>query len=121
MALSDHERRLLAEMEAALEADDPRLVSTMTGKVRTKQGGRVVQGGLLLLAGMAILLGGLIARLVPVSLLGFLVALAGVVFVISNVGGSLGGARSGNKSPKPKKAPWTDRMEQRWDRRNFEN
>lgn len=120
MALSDHERRLLAEMEAALEADDPRLVSTMTGKVRTKQGGRIFQGGLLLLAGMAIVLGGLIAQIVPVSLIGFLVALTGVVFVISNLG-ALGGARSGNKSPKPKKTPWTDRMEQRWDRRNFEN
>jgi len=119
MALSDHERRLLAEMEAALEADDPRLVSTMSGKVRTKQGGRVLQGGLLLLVGMAILLGGLIAQVVLVSLLGFLVALAGVVFIASNLGGSVGGARQ--KSPKPKKAPWTDRMEQRWDRRNFEN
>ena len=32
MALSDHERKLLAEMEAALEQEDPRLLSTLTGK-----------------------------------------------------------------------------------------
>ena len=37
MALSDHERKLLAEMEAALEQEDPRLLSTLTGKARTKQ------------------------------------------------------------------------------------
>ena len=29
MALSDHERKLLAEMEAALEQEDPRLLSTL--------------------------------------------------------------------------------------------
>ena len=31
MALSDREQRLLAEMEEALSADDPRLVSTLNG------------------------------------------------------------------------------------------
>jgi hypothetical protein len=31
MALSDRERRLLAEMEAALASDDPRLQSTLSG------------------------------------------------------------------------------------------
>ena len=31
MPLSEHERRLLAQMEEALAADDPRLVSAMSG------------------------------------------------------------------------------------------
>ncbi len=62
MPLSDHERRLLAEMEAALQQDDPRLVSTMTGKARTRQSSRVLIGSLLLLSGMAILLTGLISQ-----------------------------------------------------------
>jgi hypothetical protein len=35
MPLSDEEKRLLAEMEAALAVDDPKLVSTLSGKVRT--------------------------------------------------------------------------------------
>ena len=32
MPLSDHEKRLLAEMEEALAADDPRLISAFSGK-----------------------------------------------------------------------------------------
>jgi hypothetical protein len=31
MSLSDRERRLLAEMEASLAADDPRLQTTLAG------------------------------------------------------------------------------------------
>ena len=122
MPLSDHERRLLAEMEAALQQDDPRLVSTMTGKARTRQSSRVLVGSLLLLAGMAILLAGLIAQTIPVGIVGFLVALIGVVFIFSNIG-STGPGRSsrGSRGPKPKKAPWSSRLEERWDRRNFEN
>ena len=30
MGLSDHERKVLAEMEAALEQEDPKLLSTLT-------------------------------------------------------------------------------------------
>ena len=40
MALSEHEKRMLAEMEAALVADDPRLVSTLNGRERTPKGSR---------------------------------------------------------------------------------
>jgi hypothetical protein len=119
MALSDHERRLLAEMEAALKQDDPRLVSTMTGKVRTRQGSRLLLGGLLLLGGMAILLVGLIAQTTPVGIVGFLIALAGVVLFFSNFGGAVGGRERG--APKPKKTPWSSKLEERWDRRNFDN
>lgn len=119
MALSDHERRLLAEMEAALKQDDPRLVSTMTGKVRTRQGSRLLLGGLLLLGGMAILLVGLIAQTTSVGIVGFLIALSGVVLFFSNFGGAGSGRERG--APKPKKTPWSSRLEERWDRRNFDN
>ena len=77
MPLSDHERKLLAEMEAAFEQEDPRLVSTLTGSARTKQGSFVLYGVLGVLAGMAILFAGLIAKFIAVGLLGFVIALAG--------------------------------------------
>ncbi|MEI6648210.1 MAG: DUF3040 domain-containing protein [Actinomycetes bacterium] len=122
MPLSDHERRLLAEMEAALQQDDPRLVSTMTGKARTRQSSRVLIGSLLLLSGMAILLTGLISQTIPVGIVGFIVALIGVVFIFSNLGGAgPTHAMRGERGAKPKKAPWSSRLEERWDRRNFEN
>jgi len=117
MPLSDHERRLLAEMEAAFEQEDPRLVSTLTGSARTKQGSYVLYGGIGVIAGMAILFGGLIAKIVALGLIGFLVALAGAFFIFTNL--SIG--KGAKRGPKPKKAKWTDRLEGRWDRRNFDN
>ena len=44
MPLSDHEKRLLAEMEAALVADDPGLVSTLNGRSRSPKFGRALAG-----------------------------------------------------------------------------
>ena len=52
MALSDHERKLLAEMEAALEQEDPRLLSTLTGKARTRQSSRALLGLSILVVGL---------------------------------------------------------------------
>ena len=117
MPLSDHERRLLAEMEAAFEQEDPRLVSTLTGSARTKQGSFVLYGVIGLLTGMAILFAGLISKVIAVGLLGFVVALAGAFFIFTNL--SIG--KGAKRGPKPKKAKWTDRLEGRWDRRNFDN
>jgi hypothetical protein len=119
VSLSENERRLLAEMEAALLQEDPGLVSTMTGKARTRQGSRTLLGAFLLLGGMAILLIGLVSQTVLVGLIGFLVALIGVVLIISNIGGSF--SRYAERGPSPKKVPWSSRLEDRWDRRNFDN
>ena len=83
MPLSDRERKLLAEMEQALSADDPRLSSTLTGSRTFPGRGRVLTGIGALLTGLAILLGGLISQTVPVGLFGFLIALAGVFTVLS--------------------------------------
>jgi len=120
MPLSDHERKLLAEMEAAFEQEDPRLVSTLTGSARTKQGSRVFYGVLALLLGMAILFGGLVSKATPVGLLGFVIALAGAFFIFTNLSFGRGGKGIGGSS-KPKKPKWSDRLEGRWDRRNYDN
>jgi hypothetical protein len=117
MPLSDHERKLLAEMEAAFEQEDPRLVSTLTGNARTKQGSLVLYGALGVLAGMAILFGGLIAKVILVGLLGFVVSLIGAFLIVSNL--SL--TKSSKRGVKAKKPKWSDRLEGRWDRRNFDN
>lgn len=120
MPLSEHERKLLAEMEAALEQDDPRLVSTLSGKIRSPQGGRVIAGVVALFAGMAILLAGLIAKIPAIGISGFTISLVGAFLIISNF--SAGKLKSGLSlgQPKPKKG-WGDRLEERWDKRNYEN
>ena len=74
MPLSDRERKLLAEMEQALSADDPRLSSTLTGNRTFPGRNRVLAGVGALLAGLAILLGGLVSQTVPVGIAGFVIA-----------------------------------------------
>ena len=44
MPLSEHERKLLAQMEEAFIADDPRLVSTLTGTRLYPGRNRVIKG-----------------------------------------------------------------------------
>jgi len=68
MALSDHERKLLAEMEAALEQEDPKLLSTLTGKARTRQGSRALLGFSILVVGLLVLISGLIAKALYLAL-----------------------------------------------------
>jgi hypothetical protein len=118
--LSDHERKLLAEMEAALEQDDPRLVSTLNGKIRSPQGSRVLFGVVGLFGGMAILLAGLIAKIPAVGIAGFVISLIGAFFIISNFSAGFMKGMATTQSA-PKKKSWGSRLEERWDRRNYEN
>ena len=105
-------------MEQALSADDPRLSSTLTG-TRTFPGRtRVLTGVGALLSGLAIILGGLISQTVPVGILGFLIALTGLITVLSAIGG-IGKVVKGTAKVKNTGLRW--RLEQRWDQRNFDN
>ena len=123
MALSEHEQKLLAEMEAALAADDPRLVGALSGKARTRQASRVLTGSLAVLVGLIIIISGLVAKSTPIGIAGFVIALFGAFTAISNFSlhqltsqGAPGkGHSSTGKSRKPK---WSDRLERRWDDRN---
>ncbi len=127
MALSEHEQKLLAEMEAALAADDPRLVGALTGKARTRQASRVLFGFVAVLAGLAVLIAGLIAKSTPIGVIGFVIALAGAFTAISNfslrqirgsgaVGKSAGKGNGGSGGSGG--SGWGDRLERRWDDRN---
>ena len=121
MPLSEHERKLLAQMEEAFLADDPRLVSTLTGTRLYPGRNRVITGVALIFLGLATLFAGLIAKTIPVGILGFLISLAGVTLAISALTGvsalrasrTPGGKKSGKRS-------LSSRMEDRWERRNFD-
>ncbi len=111
MALSDHERKLLAEMEAALEQEDPRLLSTLTGKARTRQSSRALLGVSILALGAVVLISGLVAQATIVGVIAFVICLAGVLLIITNISLNTGGK-------KVKKPGWSSSLEERWDRRN---
>ena len=117
MSLSDRERRLLAEMEAALATDDPRLESRLAGSTLTPTRPRLALGALSILAGVAILFAGLISQTTPLGVAGFLVALVGVVLVARSLS-----SLTTTRAPREKGArtSFSERLEQRWNRRDFD-
>jgi len=116
MPLSDRERRLLAEMEAALATDDPRLESRLGGSTLAPARPRILLGSSLTLLGIAIIFGGLISKTTPIGVVGFLVALVGVLALIRSVGAM----STRTARPKGARKSFGARLEERWDRRNFQ-
>ena len=122
MPLSEHERRLLAQMEEALAVDDPRLVSAMSGSSGVSRN-RLGSGVALLIAGLATLFGGLIAQVTIIGRGGFLIALTGSVLIyraVTTPGALVPASSQGSeKAPRARKK-LGDRLQDRWDQRNFE-
>lgn len=116
MPLSDREKRLLEEMEAALLTEDPRLVSALsaTGPAAPSRR-RIMVGAGLLLVGLITLFTGLISQLTPVGVLGFLICLTGVLITVSSISPMVRGPKK--RSPR---SNISARLEQRWDNRGQE-
>lgn len=123
MPLSEEEKRLLEQMEAALAADDPKLANTLRGP----QGNRVVHrrraaiAGIGFFVGLAMLLGGLQVHW-AISVVGFVVMLAATILALSSwqhvndEGGSQTTPRKANARAAGGPG-FMDRMEDRWRRR----
>jgi len=98
--LSEHEQRLLEQIERALVDDDPKFASSVrTGDRRLKARRKVQLGAVLVVAGLAVLVGGAVARSVPLRDFGFLVAFGGVVLGVLNYKAAAGGVEAGNTLP----------------------
>jgi len=111
MPLSDHEKRMLQEMEAALMTEDPRLVSALSGEAKPVGRNRIMLGLALIALGILVLFTGLVSKMTPVGVLGFLIALSGVITAISSIGRPSLPKSKGSSSI-------SARLEQRWDERN---
>jgi hypothetical protein len=132
--LSEHEQRLLEQMERALYAEDPKFATSM----RSARGGagdrkRIVVGVIAVLVGLGLLIAGVASKLVVVGVLGFLAMLGGIWLVISSVRAApeqaaapgAGGpaaptditSRSRKTRQKRSGESLSDRMEERWRRR----
>ena len=127
MPLSEHEQRLLEQIERALYAEDPKFASTVRGgRLRKPTRRRRVQGVALFVVGLALLVLGIVAtgtwlwNTFPwISAVGFLVMLAGAVLAVTSIGGSSANAAGGQGKSAPDKNGFTGRMEERF-RRRFE-
>ncbi|MBN9107765.1 MAG: DUF3040 domain-containing protein [Pseudonocardia sp.] len=130
MPLSEHEQRLLDQIERALYAEDPKFASSVRGgRLRKPTRRRRLQGVLVFLLGLVLLVVGVAVRALwlassfPVlSVVGFLLMLGGAVLAVTSVGANSANAAQGGKNA-PQQAQErggiTGKMEERF-RRRFE-
>ncbi|MFC6421765.1 DUF3040 domain-containing protein [Ornithinimicrobium tianjinense] len=137
MPLSEHEQRVLEQMEQALYAEDPRLASTLKSNARgvsALERRKVVLGVLVALGGLALVVVGVMTQLIWVGAVGFLAMVLGGAWAatpsrhgkahLGVVGpdgkprrGPSGGSRPHRSPRKPGGGTFMQRMEQQWDRR----
>ncbi|MET9491555.1 DUF3040 domain-containing protein [Nocardia sp. NPDC006630] len=138
MPLSEHEQRMLEQIESALYAEDPKFASTVRGgRLRSATGRRRLQSAALFVLGLFLLVAGIAAPIklgdFPIiSLIGFIVMFgAGVLLLSGGRGMTSQGGRGGEGSPaaganpgggrgrQKKSGGFSSRMEDRF-RRRFE-
>jgi hypothetical protein len=132
MPLSDHEQRMLDQIESALYAEDPKFASSVRGgTLRAPSTRRRLQGAALFVVGLAMLVAGIAFRatwigdsLPILSVFGFLLMFGGVVYAITGprVAGGRDRTPSDSGAPRTKRAKgaggsFTSRMEDRFRRR----
>ena len=132
MPLSDHEQRMLDQIESALYAEDPKFASSVRGgNLRAPSARRRLQGAMAFVIGLALLICGVafpatqISGFPIVSVIGFIVMFGGVVFAITGPrkAGKSDGAPQDAGAARQKKVKsnnsFASRMEERF-RRRFE-
>jgi hypothetical protein len=128
MPLSDHEQRMLDEIESALYAEDPKFASSVRGgTLRAPTTRRRIQGAALFVIGLAMLVSGVAFRATMIggfpvlSVVGFLVMFGGVVFAITgprmNKAAERGAGGTKQRRGKGSGGSFTSRMEDRFRRR----
>jgi len=123
MPLSEHEQRLLEQMERALYAEDPKFATSLRSSASSRASrGRAALGVLIVFGGIALLLTGMGMQTTAVGILGFAVMLIGAVLVYSAFQRPRGAAQAAEgEQPAPAAAPtktsFMDRVEGRWRRR----
>jgi hypothetical protein len=128
--LSDHEQKLLAQMEQALYAEDPKFATSLRGGRRgVRSSTRVTVGVAALVLGLITLVIGIVAfrgnlpLQLAVAVTGFVLMFAGGV--VAMTGGSSRPKLSSVSSDGTRSAPrrsrgrssFIQRMEERWERR----
>lgn len=125
MPLSEHEQRLLDQIEKALYAEDPKFASTVRGARLRPSRRRRIQGITLFVLGIALLVCGMLVPLkvfsIPVvSVVGFLIMFLGAVLTWAALRrGDQGGGDGRGAEEASHRSGFTQRMEERF-RKRFE-
>lgn len=127
MPLSEREQRILEQLERELSTEDPKLATTMTEGPRASFG-RILIAVLGIVVGLLLLIVGVSQSLAIVGILGFVVMVAAVVVasmpskknklrVVGGSGTSTSRSKKATKRPAGKSGSFTQRMEERWEKR----
>lgn len=125
--LSEHEQRLLEQMEKALYAEDPKFATSLRSTGVASRG-RAALGVLAVLAGLGIVLAGMALPMALLGVVGFVVMLAGAVmtYFAFTRGGKASTETAAPDTPTtpgstpapPRSSGFMDRMEERWRKRS---
>ena len=123
MPLSEHEQRQLEQIERALYSEDPKFAHAVRAtdpQVHYKR--RLIKAGLGFVLGVCLLMAGVITKLIPISVVGFLIMLGCCVWGLTSwkrISGGEPESTAGNGRQKSaRKAGFMERMEERWRRRH---
>lgn len=135
MPLSDHEQRLLEQMEQALQAEDPKFATTMRGSdLRRRYRRRAIVSVFVFIVGIVLLMTGAVAQLTALGVVGFVIMLAAAWYAVTSwrrvpagedtddasgvTNISPGSPRRDRRGKRPKKSgSFMERMEARWRQR----
>lgn len=121
MALSEHEQRLLDQLEQQLHADDPKFAHSMASSSgRSLSTRRIVLGALVAIGGILVLLTGIGSQIILVGVAGFVIMGAGVYFATTKSKvGSEGPAKPGgsSKAATTPRSGFLSTLEEKWDER----
>jgi hypothetical protein len=124
MPLSEHEQRLLDEIEQALYAEDPKFASAVRSarSRRPRLRSSLLTSVLGIVVGLALVLVGLLATIIVLSVIGFVLLVAGCAYAVQSVRHRDSTSTDETTAPRqPRNGGMRTRMEDRLRRRFDEN
>lgn len=132
MPLSEHEQKVLQQMEQALYAEDPRFATHITNHGLHQNKRRLILGAIGVVAGLALVVLSALNAVIWLGAVGFALMVAGGAYAFTparkTVLGAVGpdgtvrkGATARKNSKSSRRAGFMQRMEDRWDRRRHDN
>ena len=121
MPLSEHEQRLLEQIERALYAEDPKFASVVrSADLRTHYRRRVVRAAVLFVVGLAALVAAVVLHgryLFPVGIPGFVAMVGAALLAIVSLNRLHEATRPRVVREARNRLPFMERIEERWRRR----
>lgn len=122
MPLSEHEQRLLEEMERSLYHNDADFVASVGGRRGHTNYRTIVLGILVAVVGVAVTVTGVALRQPIIGVVGFVIMFVGVLLAISSPRGTADDVprTPGAAGPEGNAPGFMDRLNDRWEKRQDE-